>query len=139
MEFLLCTLTPEVQCWTFHRNHVIWRTKITTFWRNGNDSKQPYCRKTKHKRTNNDLQNTMQKTNTRATRAKRPLETDRNVFSGIVHWEIYSPCSGAAEMLLHMSGKFTIVNIEIISFRTDLHWNLWKYPFDKTFDARKYF
>jgi hypothetical protein len=26
----------------FHRNHVIWRTKITKFWRNGNDSKQPY-------------------------------------------------------------------------------------------------
>ena len=42
MEFLLCTLTQEVLCWTFHRNHVIWRTKITKFWRNGNDSKQPY-------------------------------------------------------------------------------------------------
>ena len=41
MEFLLCILTPEVQHWTFHRNHVIWRTKITTL-RNGNDSKQPY-------------------------------------------------------------------------------------------------
>jgi hypothetical protein len=25
-----------------HRNHMIWRTKITKFWRNGNDSKQPY-------------------------------------------------------------------------------------------------
>jgi hypothetical protein len=23
LEFLLCTLTPEVQCATFHRNHVI--------------------------------------------------------------------------------------------------------------------
>ena len=42
MEFLLCTLTPEVQCRLVHRNHVIWRTKITKFWRNGNDSKQPY-------------------------------------------------------------------------------------------------
>ena len=41
-SFLLCTLTPEVQRWPFHRNHVIWRTKITKFWRNGNDSKQPY-------------------------------------------------------------------------------------------------
>jgi hypothetical protein len=38
----LCTLTPEVQCFTFHRNHVIWQTKITKFWQNGNDSKQPY-------------------------------------------------------------------------------------------------
>ena len=42
MEFLLCTLTPEVQCFTFHRKHLIWRTKITKFWQNGNDSKQPY-------------------------------------------------------------------------------------------------
>ena len=42
MEFLLCTLTPEVQCRLVHRNHVIWRTKITKFWWNGNDSKQPY-------------------------------------------------------------------------------------------------
>jgi hypothetical protein len=41
-EFLLCTLTPEVQYQEFHRNHVIWRTKITKFWWNGNDSKQPY-------------------------------------------------------------------------------------------------
>jgi hypothetical protein len=24
LEFLLCTLTPEVQCFTFHRNHVVW-------------------------------------------------------------------------------------------------------------------
>ena len=40
MEFLLCTLTPEVQCWLVHRNHVIWRTKITKCWQNGNDSKQ---------------------------------------------------------------------------------------------------
>jgi hypothetical protein len=40
---LLCTLTPEVQCQEFYRNHVIWRTKITKFWRNENDSKQPYC------------------------------------------------------------------------------------------------
>jgi hypothetical protein len=30
---MLCTLTPEAQCQTFHRNHVIWRTKITKFWR----------------------------------------------------------------------------------------------------------
>jgi hypothetical protein len=44
-EFLLCTLTPEVQCQEFHRNHVIWRTKITKFWRNGNDSKQLYWEK----------------------------------------------------------------------------------------------
>jgi len=29
-------LTPEVQCLTFHRNHVIWRRKIIKFWRNGN-------------------------------------------------------------------------------------------------------
>jgi hypothetical protein len=43
LEFLLCTLTPDVQHWAFHRNHVIWRTKITKFWRNGNDSKWPYC------------------------------------------------------------------------------------------------
>ena len=43
LEFLLCTLTPEVQCRLVRRNHVIWRTKITKFWRNGNDSKQPYC------------------------------------------------------------------------------------------------
>jgi hypothetical protein len=43
LEFLLCTLTPEVQCQEFHRNHVIWRTKIAKCWRNGNDSKQPYC------------------------------------------------------------------------------------------------
>jgi hypothetical protein len=42
LESLLCTLTPEVQCFTFHRNHVIWQTKITKLWRNGNDSKQPY-------------------------------------------------------------------------------------------------
>jgi hypothetical protein len=42
LEFLLCTLTPGVQCRLFHRNHVIWRTKITKCWRNGNDSKQPY-------------------------------------------------------------------------------------------------
>jgi hypothetical protein len=42
LMFLLCTLTPEVQCLTFHRNHVIWPTKITKCWRNGNDSKQPY-------------------------------------------------------------------------------------------------
>jgi hypothetical protein len=41
LEFLLCTLTPEVQYRLVHRNHVIWRTKITKFWRNGNDSKQP--------------------------------------------------------------------------------------------------
>jgi hypothetical protein len=40
---LQCTLTPEVQCRIVHRNHVIWRTKIIKFWRNGNDSKQPYC------------------------------------------------------------------------------------------------
>ena len=38
----MCTLTPEVQCRLFHRNHVIRRTKITKFSRNGNDSKQPY-------------------------------------------------------------------------------------------------
>jgi hypothetical protein len=31
LEFLLCTLTTEVQCQIFHRNHVIWRTKITKF------------------------------------------------------------------------------------------------------------
>ena len=43
MEFLLCTLTPQVQRWAFHWNHVIWRKKITKCWRNGNDSKQPYC------------------------------------------------------------------------------------------------
>ena len=43
MEFLLCTLTPEVQCFTVHPNHMIWRTKIRKFWRPGNDSKQPYC------------------------------------------------------------------------------------------------
>jgi hypothetical protein len=32
-------------CRLFHRNHVIWRTKITKCWRNGNDSKQlsMYC------------------------------------------------------------------------------------------------
>jgi hypothetical protein len=42
-EFSLCTLTPEVQCCTFHQNPVIWWTKITKFWQNGNDSKQPYC------------------------------------------------------------------------------------------------
>jgi hypothetical protein len=36
------TLTPEVQCRLVHQNHVIWRTKITKFWRNENDSKQPY-------------------------------------------------------------------------------------------------
>jgi hypothetical protein len=35
--------SPEVQCRLVHRNHVIWRRKITKFWRNGNDSKQPYC------------------------------------------------------------------------------------------------
>jgi hypothetical protein len=40
LEFLLCTLTPEIQCQEFHRNHVIWRTKIIKFWRNGDDSKQ---------------------------------------------------------------------------------------------------
>ena len=44
MDFLLCTLTPEVQCRLVHRNHKIWRTKITKFWRNGNDSKQPSLR-----------------------------------------------------------------------------------------------
>jgi hypothetical protein len=32
----------EVQCRLVHRNHVIWRTKITKFWRNGNDSKQRF-------------------------------------------------------------------------------------------------
>jgi hypothetical protein len=42
LEFLLCTLTPEVQCRLVHRNHVIWWPKITKFWRNVNDSKQPY-------------------------------------------------------------------------------------------------
>jgi hypothetical protein len=42
-------LTPEVQCQDFHRNHVIWQTKITKFWRNGNDSKQPYCKVTWNK------------------------------------------------------------------------------------------
>jgi hypothetical protein len=31
LEFLLCTLTPEVQCRLVHRNHVIWRTKIQNF------------------------------------------------------------------------------------------------------------
>jgi hypothetical protein len=41
-SLLLCTLTPKVQCWLVHRNHVIWRTTIRKFWRNGNDSKQPY-------------------------------------------------------------------------------------------------
>jgi hypothetical protein len=35
LEFLLCTLTPEVQCRLVHRNHVIWRTKIKKCWRNG--------------------------------------------------------------------------------------------------------
>jgi hypothetical protein len=39
---LLCKLTPKVQCRLVHRNHVIWRTKITKFWQNGNDTKQPY-------------------------------------------------------------------------------------------------
>jgi hypothetical protein len=34
------TDAPEVQSRLVHRNHVIWRTKITKFWRNGNDSKQ---------------------------------------------------------------------------------------------------
>jgi hypothetical protein len=43
LEFLLCTLTLEVQCQEFHRNHVIWLTKITKFSRNGIDSKQRYC------------------------------------------------------------------------------------------------
>ena len=42
MEFLLCTLTPEVQCRLVHRNHVIWRTEIKKNWRNENDLKQPY-------------------------------------------------------------------------------------------------
>jgi hypothetical protein len=41
-EFLLCILTSEVQCRLIHRIHVIWRTKITIFWRNGNDWEQPY-------------------------------------------------------------------------------------------------
>ena len=27
----LCTLTPEVQCLTFHPNHVVWQTKIKSF------------------------------------------------------------------------------------------------------------
>jgi len=36
LEFLLCTLTPEVQCRLVHRNHVIWRTKITKYLWNGN-------------------------------------------------------------------------------------------------------
>jgi hypothetical protein len=28
---------------TFHQNHhVVWQTKITNFWRNGNDTKQAY-------------------------------------------------------------------------------------------------
>ena len=39
MEFFLCTLTPDVQCRLVHRNHVIWRTKITKFWQNGNSSR----------------------------------------------------------------------------------------------------
>jgi hypothetical protein len=42
LEFLLCTLTPEVQCSTFLRNHVIWQTKIILFGRIGNDWKQSY-------------------------------------------------------------------------------------------------
>jgi hypothetical protein len=45
-HFLLCTLTPEVQCRLVHRNHVIWRTKIAKFWRNENDSKQYHETKT---------------------------------------------------------------------------------------------
>jgi hypothetical protein len=40
----LCTLTPEVQCLTFHQNHVVWQTKIKSFWRNGNDSKKAYSK-----------------------------------------------------------------------------------------------
>jgi DNA polymerase III psi subunit len=40
LDFSLCTLTPEVQCLTFHKNHMVWQTKTTNFWGNGNDSKQ---------------------------------------------------------------------------------------------------
>ena len=42
MEFSLCTLTPEVQCLTFHQNHMVWQTKKKKKLWNGNDSKQPY-------------------------------------------------------------------------------------------------
>jgi hypothetical protein len=42
LEFLLCTLTPEVQCRLVHRNHMIWLTEIKKNWRNENDLKQPY-------------------------------------------------------------------------------------------------
>ena len=28
MEFSLCTLTPEVQCLTFHQNNVVWQTNM---------------------------------------------------------------------------------------------------------------
>jgi hypothetical protein len=42
LEFSLCTLTLEVQCLTFHQNHVVWQTKINSFWRNENDTKQAY-------------------------------------------------------------------------------------------------
>ena len=38
----MCILTPEVQCLTFHQNHIVWQTKIKSFSRNGNDSKQAY-------------------------------------------------------------------------------------------------
>jgi hypothetical protein len=34
--------TPEVQCLTFHQKYVVWQTKITNYWRNGNYSKQAY-------------------------------------------------------------------------------------------------
>jgi hypothetical protein len=43
LEYLFCTLTPEVQCFTVHPSPMIWQTKIRKFWRTGNDSKQPYC------------------------------------------------------------------------------------------------
>jgi hypothetical protein len=31
LEFSLCTLTPEVQCLTFHQNHVVWQMKEKVF------------------------------------------------------------------------------------------------------------
>jgi hypothetical protein len=53
LEFLLCALTLEVQCFTVHPSHMILRTKIRQFWRTGNDSKQPYCHKCTRYRVEN--------------------------------------------------------------------------------------
>jgi hypothetical protein len=46
LSWYISVIRQTVRYWTpvYHQNHVVWQTKIKSFWRNGNDSKQQYSK-----------------------------------------------------------------------------------------------